>query len=312
MRTRSIRASGLCLAILLSTALVSSSVPVKAQEAKVGDQPVSRSSETEARAAVEPAPAPEATTSTSANATRQQLQELLRQYPPTVYDVLRLSPSLGMNATFLQPYPALSTFLTAHPEILSNPSFYFGTRWVPDWEDTTPAARRARAAREMLGAMAAFIGLMSLLGVVAWFVHGLVAHQRWKRALRVQADAHAKILERLTNTEDVLTYVQTPAARRFLESGAPAEAAPRDVSAPISRILWSVQTGTVMGVLGLGLFVLGARLSGDDAFGGISPLLYIVGTVTLCVGAGFLLSALLSYLLSRRLGVLAPTEPQHG
>lgn len=301
--------SRLCLGILLWAAVLSHSAPAEAQAVEAG-RPVTQSPPTQPGG--DSAGVPEANASQSANATRQRLQEVLRQYPPTVHDVLRLSPSLGSNASFLQPYPALSAFLTAHPEVLSNPSFYFGTRWVPDWEDATPAARRARAAKEMFGGMAAFIGLMSLLGVVTWFAHGIVAHLRWKRALRVQADAHAKILERLTNTEDVLTYVQTPAARRFLESGAPADPGPRGVTVPIARILWSVQMGTVMAVVGVGVFALAARLARDEAFGDMSPILSVVGTVILCVGVGFLLSALVSYLLSRRLGLLAPTEPQHG
>lgn len=313
----SIRARGLWSAVLVSAA-VFGSWPAPAREAKAGQQPAGRTNETEGRTAVgppavEPAPTPEAATSQqSANATRQLLHEVLRQYPPTVADVLRLSPSLASNADFLQPYPALSAFLTARPEVLANPSFYFGTaRWTADWQDETPAARRARTAQETLAGGAAFVGLMTLLGVVVWFAHGVIAHFRWKRTLRVQADAHAKILERLTSTEDVLSYVQTPAARRFLESGAPAvELAPHDVSAPIARILWSIRTGTVLGVLGIGFFILTARFTGDEALGDTAPLLSVVGTVLLCAGAGFLLSAVVSYVLSRRLGLLAATEPR--
>ena len=61
-----------------------------------------------------------------ANTTREQLQDILRQYPPTVGEVLRRDPSLLNRADYLSPYPQLVGFLQAHPEINRNPSFYFG------------------------------------------------------------------------------------------------------------------------------------------------------------------------------------------
>ena len=82
--------------------------------------------------------------------------------------------------------------------------------------------------------LAVFLGLMTLLGVFAWLIKSMIDHQRWKRALKVQADAHTKLLERLSSTEDVLTYAQSPAGRHFLESRAPHEGVRRDVGAPIA------------------------------------------------------------------------------
>ena len=48
----------------------------------------------------------------------------------------------------------------------------------------------------MFAGFAVFAGLMTLLGVFAWLLRSMIDHQRWKRALKVQADAHTKLLER--------------------------------------------------------------------------------------------------------------------
>ena len=250
--------------------------------------------------ATAPAAAPVAavTATQSADDVRTELSSLLRQYPPALRDVLRLSPSLAANADYLQPYPALAAFFAAHPEILRNPSFYLGTSYLGTARgagDDTPATRRVRVASDMLDSAFTFFGLMTLLGVVAWIIRSLMDHQRWKRALRVQADAHAKVLERLSSTDDVLTYAQTPAGRQFLESGAPVEPARPALAAPIQRILWSVQMGMVIAVLGIGILVCAGSIDSGSELADVSSLLTMVGTVGVAVGVGFLLSAVVSY-----------------
>lgn len=61
-----------------------------------------------------------------AQRTRQQLSDLLRRYPPALGSVLALDPGLLSNQAYLAPYPALTGFLSTHPEIVRNPSFYVG------------------------------------------------------------------------------------------------------------------------------------------------------------------------------------------
>src|SRR5438105_10346262 len=61
-----------------------------------------------------------------AQRTRDELSQLLDHYPPTLRGVLALDPSLLTDQSYLAPYPALVSFLHAHPEIARNPSFYLG------------------------------------------------------------------------------------------------------------------------------------------------------------------------------------------
>lgn len=245
----------------------------------------------------------------TADAVRTELRAILQQYPPAVADVLRLSPSLASDADYLKPYPTLAAFLGSHAEIVQNPAFYFGTgRTASDWEEQTSGARRARIVSGMLDSVAVFTGLMLVLGVIAWLLKSLMDHRRWSRAIKVQADAHAKLLDRFTTTDDLLAYSQTPAGRHFLESGSPIETTRPGVSAPLNRILWSVQMGMVIGVLGLGVFISAERVASDPDLVEIGRFLSIMATVGISIGVGFLLSAVVAYLLSRRLGLIVPSE----
>ncbi len=246
----------------------------------------------------------------SAEQVRSELSSLLRGYPPALREVLRLSPSLASNADYLQPHPELAGFFASHPEILRNPSYYLGASHVLTSE--SPATQRVRVIEDIMESGFTFLGVMTLLGVLAWVIRSLMDHQRWKRALRVQADAHAKVLERLSSTEDVLTYMQAPAGRQFLESGAPLEVARPALAAPVNRILWSVQMGMVIAVLGIGILICAGAIDRGGELAEVSSLLAMLGAVGLSIGAGFLLSAAVSYRLSRRLGLLTAPEPHHG
>src|SRR5512141_218942 len=61
----------------------------------------------------------------AARQTREDLQRVLEQYPPSLGHVLRLDPTLLDNPDYLQPYPALGAFVAQHPEIAHNPAYFF-------------------------------------------------------------------------------------------------------------------------------------------------------------------------------------------
>ncbi len=60
-----------------------------------------------------------------ARAVRRDLIDVMRKYPPALGEILRLDPSLMSSAAYLAPYPALQSFLAAHPDVVKNPSYYF-------------------------------------------------------------------------------------------------------------------------------------------------------------------------------------------
>ena len=73
-----------------------------------------------------PAPSPVLFDGADAQQTREELRQVLRGYPPSVGQVLRLDPSLAAREDYLTPYPALAAFLGQHPEVAHNPAFFFG------------------------------------------------------------------------------------------------------------------------------------------------------------------------------------------
>jgi hypothetical protein len=107
-------------------------------------------------------------------------------------------------------------------------------------------------------------------------------------------------MDRFTANNDLLAYIQSPAGTRFLQSTPIAlDAAPRSMGAPLGRILWSVQGGVVLVAAGIGLWVVSGQV-GDD---GAQPL-HALGVIGIALGLGFAASAIISFVISRRLGLI--------
>jgi hypothetical protein len=272
------------------------SVPVRDASAPAKPRP-----QAGAAAAAAPQPVP-AVGSFDADETRQQLETLLRQYPPSLLQVLRSDPSLLKNEDYLATYPALSAYLAQHPEVAHNPAFFVGTEQSQSWRDESPQLVAMRAWQDMVQGfqIIAVVGIVT--GALIWIIRTLLDYRRWLRVTRVQAEVHGKLLDRFSSNEDLLSYIQTPAGRKFLESAPiPLDAeASRAVSAPINRILWSVQVGVIVAAGSLGLLYISGREIQE-----IGRPLFAMGSVGLALGVGFVVSALVSYLLSRRLGLVA-------
>jgi hypothetical protein len=239
-----------------------------------------------------------------AEGTRRDLMEVLRKHPPAVARVLKTDPSLLRNDAYMSGYPALQQFLTQHPEVLQNASFYFGEIHEGDWQPPTPRMRMIEGALGMLGGFGAFF---VVLGTLIWLIRTVMDQRRWTRLSRIQAEVHSKLMDRFSNHDELMSYVQTPAGRRFLESGpSPLQEAAPSMAAPFSRILWSTQIGVVALVLGLGLLFVSGRTIEE-----LQELLFITGCLSIALGAGFTVSAATSYVLSRKLGLIAPTTADH-
>ena len=130
----------------------------------------------------------------------------------------------------------------------------------------------------------------------------VIDHRRWLRVSKIQSEVHSKLLDRFTSNQDLLAYIETPAGRRFLESAPILIDGPRALSAPVSRILFSVQIGIVLALAGIGL-----QYVSRDIVTEVAQPLFVLGILSLAVGTGFVLSALIAYVLSQRLGLLNQT-----
>ena len=246
----------------------------------------------------------------NARETRDRLINLLRQYPPSLSEVLRLDPSLLTNEAYLAPYPALAAFLAQHPEVAHNPGFFVGeVRYNPN--DTSTTFRKLNLVENTMAGFAVLAGFITFVLVVGWLAKALIDHRRWLRLSKVQTEVHTKLLDRFTSNDELLAYIQTPVGRRFLESAPiPMDAGPRSFSAPVGRILWSIQAGLVVGLAGLGLLYVSARMAAQNGdFADIAQVPFIIGILALAIGVGFVLSAGVSYMLSHRLGLFERPAP---
>ncbi len=262
---------------------------------------------------VQAQPAP-TTPEQPADATRDELSRILEQYPPSVAMVLRLDPTLLSSREYLAMYPALDAFVGRHPEIAHNPGFFFGNVGGRGLNVIGgPSSSREAAFRSIEGVFEGLwvlIGIATFLSLMAWLAKNLIDHRRWLRISKIQTEVHSKLLDRLTSSEDLLAYIQSPSGRQFLDAApAPAAAAsPRTaISAPVNRILWSVQAGVVLALLGAGLWYARAQVSLDE----IAQPLGVLGILSMFLGIGFALSAAIAYVVSRMLGLFEPAHQPH-
>jgi hypothetical protein len=165
------------------------------------------------RSAEAPAPAGGEQT---AEESRDELSRVLEQYPPSLPQVLRLDPSLLTNTEYLTLYPALASFLSRHPEIAHNPTFFFGGLrggrggFYFD-QVSTPRNEAIRSVESVLTGLTALTAFSLVLGLTGWGLKTFVEHRRWLRVATIQTDAHSKLLDRLTSNEDLLamTWLDT-------------------------------------------------------------------------------------------------------
>ena len=229
--------------------------------------------------------------------TRSQLSQVLRGYAPELGMSLKIDPTLFNNHEYMANYPVLVKFVTAHPEVVHNSRFYLEE--VSIRGDSQPDPPTVRVWRDGFRDLGAFAVFLIVTGTLAWLIKTLIEQRRWSRLSRVQTETHSKILDRFASSEELLRYIQTPAGQRFLESAPiPLREGPRALSAPIGRILWSVQVGLVLAAAGLGIQFVSGRIPQEA-----SQAFFAIGTVLLSVGAGFVISAIVSFYLSRSLGL---------
>lgn len=237
--------------------------------------------------------------------TREQFRELLSRYPPALARVLKLDPSLMTNDAYLANYPGLAAFLKQHPEVAHNPGYFLDFVVVIQGE-SRPDNEGIRVWNNMMEGLT-IIGVISLIAfVLTWLIRTVIDYRRWSRLSKVQAEVNNKLFDRFSSNEDLLTYIQTPAGRRFLEAApiVASTAPPRPLGAPTSRILWSVQIGIVIAAGALGLLFVSGRVIEE-----VAQPLFAIAAIGISLGIGFVVSSAVAYVLSRSMGLIEASGP---
>jgi hypothetical protein len=246
--------------------------------------------------------------------------ELLKELrvSPTLAEVVAHDPSLLSNADYVnRNNPELGRFLQMHPEIAKSPEFYLFNNLHPEHEQPSQTLERklwpqasepesSGVERELISDGIPFLVFLCMLGGLLWLTQVLLENRRWNRIFKLQTDVHGRLIERFGTSQEVLTYMSTDAGKRFLEATPIAvgfeHQAP--VPSPVARVLTPLQIGVVMTLLGIGLLSLRHSIPGSGS------ALLVVGTVVLMPGIGFIISAGLTWVLARHLGLMPNSGPR--
>ena len=249
--------------------------------------------------------------------TQQGLIKLVR-LSPTLVEVLERDPSLLADEAYVgRVNPELAQYVVAHPEVARNPDFYLFTELDREhnrhfdvlqrkiWPNEGGPQREESPGERVMQLIVPYLVFVCVLAAVLWLIYVLLQNRRWTRASRLQVEAHTKLMDRFGSNQELLAYMQSEAGRRFLE----AAPIPMDIEAGqrlpnvVSRVLLSLQVGVVLGLLGFGLLFLRRALPHEGA-----PLL-VIGTVFLMPGLGFVVSAVITWVLAGKLGLMPGVEP---
>jgi hypothetical protein len=185
--------------------------------------------------------------------------------------------------------------------VVRNPAFYFGSFGNFD-RGYTESDRKIEVLRNTLEGITFLTGFLTVISLLYALLRQAIEYRRWRRQIQIQTEIHTKLLDRMTNNQELLAYIETSAGRRFLEAPVPLMAQPPASSiAPVARILWSVQIGIVVVAAGIGFWI--ARGTVNDA--DLISVFQVMGSLAIAVGVGFVVSALMSWALSQRMGLLA-------
>lgn len=297
-------ALALALSLMLSLAgraLAQETVPTSTSDAAVESSEITATAgEDSETAATETAPEDITTVEETAErdpyAIRTALNQLLREHHRDLTHVLVIDPDLLANASYMAEYPALARFIAENPEVAENPRFY-----MAEWGDPR---RGGDAFDDLIEGIAIFatFGLIAL--ALAWIIRTILEQKRWNRLSRTQTEVHNKILDRFGSSEELIEYMKSPAGSKFLEAAPiPVRTASTSVTAPMSRLMLSIQIGVVVVATGLGMMLIAIPLEGDSAVS-----MFSLGAIGFCVGAGFIASAAVSLTMSRRLGIWQDTS----
>ena len=132
--------------------------------------------------------------------------------------------------------------------------------------------------------------------VATAYVAGLIVAAFKDRAhLRAQTEFHNRMMDKFSSADDFTAYLQSNAGRSFFENLS------SEPSAPLAKILVSIQKGAILTLLGVGLFILNRVFTAPEG----GNIMFVVGTISLMIGLGFLVSSAVSYRLAKTWGLIS-------
>lgn len=229
---------------------------------------------------------------------RGALDRFLDAHPEIQNQVLG-DPGRISDPNYIHEQPELQAFLEAHPLVKADPRAFISPEM---WR----FQNRRSDTDELLGWFVPFSVFVICLLAVLWVLRLVLENRRWNKSFKIHEEVHTKLIEKFASGQDLTAYMGSDAGRRLLEWTPPSiDTGSRGLPVAASRILWSIQAGLVLGLVGVGLLLIRDRIT--DA---VEPLL-VFGTLGLTIGVGFIVSAFVSYALSKHLGLMESGSLTH-
>ena len=136
-----------------------------------------------------------------------------------------------------------------------------------------------------------FISFFGMISFVIW-----VVVNGWQRRqhLKLVTDFNNRVLERLGSMKELSDFLHSDGGDRLMK----VLTAERGAAGPRGRILVSVQAGVVFITLGVGLFFVASRASGDE-----HEALSVISAIVFSLGVGLMLSSGAAFWVAGRLGM---------
>lgn len=247
---------------------------------------------------------------------QEQFLHLLR-LSPTMTAAVSADPSLLADQEYVaRSNPELAQFMASHPDIARNPEFYLFSKLNPSdrhrdqalqrviWPDLTPPQQQEPNAPRVIRELTGILVPLGCLAALVWVIYIVFQNRHWNRTFKQQSEIHGRLIEKLGTSQELVAYMETEAGKRFLMAS-PIAAGPefgQHMPNTVSRVLTSLSTGIVLALLGIGFLLL--RNAGPDT----SEPMLITGTLLLMPGLGFILSAGVTWVLAKRLGLMPEKE----
>ena len=122
-----------------------------------------------------------------------------------------------------------------------------------------------------------------------------LAFSAWRS--RQQNTLRRALLDKFGSAQDLSEFLQSAGGQRFMADLA-------GVSSPLGTVLASVQKGIIVLLLGGGIIVASAAISSQE--------LIAIGVIFGAVGVGFLVSAAVTYTISKRWGLFRKPSAEDG
>ena len=252
-------------------------------------------------------------------ANQHELIRLLR-LSPTLTTVVSHDPSLLSDQQYVaRNNPQLADFLTEHPDVARNPEFYLFSHLnhqdgSPDealeravWPDVYRSNSRGPL-EDFMSNMPPVLALGIFLVALYWIIRVFMENRRWNRIFKLQSEVHGRLIDKFSSNQELASYMETDAGRRFLEASPISVNFEQDRRVPnaVARVLTPLQIGVVLVLLGSGLLFL--RHAGPE----MDVPMLVFGTVCMMPGIGFILSAGLTWILAARLGLMPDPSGAQG